>query len=266
MPVPIAITALPAAGAITGAEILPLMQDGVCRQSALIDLLFRQPGQTFEAFDDFNGNSSVNFPSNLSGTGAAISSSAIEGEPNHPGIMQLTTGTDTTGRCGLFGSGSAIRLGGGAYEAHAMLRVPVLSNATDRFYVYGCATDALSVESTDGVYFRYLDSVNGGKWECVTRNSSTETAVDSGIAVAAATWYGLKVAVNAAGTSAGFWISVAGAAYTLVATITTNIPTAAGRGITACSTQIRKALGTTARTLDVDYMYAKQRFTTARIL
>ena len=84
--------------------------------------------------------------------------------------------------------------------------------------------DNTSGESTDGAFFRYTDSVNGGRWQAVTRSNNVETAVDTGVTVGVNTTYVLRVNTNAAGTEVVFRIDGA-----VVATITTNIPTGAGR-------------------------------------
>lgn len=69
-----------------------------------------------------------------------------------------------------------------------------------------------------GCYFRYTDTVNLGKWECVVNNGTTETALDSGVLVSAGTWVKLKVIVTPAG--ARFYID-----EVLVQNIATNLPT-----------------------------------------
>jgi hypothetical protein len=114
----------------------------------------------------------------------------------------------------------------------------------------------VSAESVDGVFFRYTHSVNGGKWQAVCRSNNVETAEDTGIIVIAASQtYKLEVDVNATGTSAAFRIN-----GTLTNTITTNIPTGAGRE-TGFGHMVLRSVGTAAvNASDLDYVAAEQRF------
>lgn len=94
-------------------------------------------------------------------------------------------------------------------------------------------------------------------------NSSITTATYSvaalnDLGVTANQWYKLGIEVNAAGTSVAFYID-----GTLVATHTATIPTASGRETSVMSLLI-KSVGTTSRTVDVDYINAVAELTTAR--
>lgn len=217
-----------------------------------------------QIYDDFmTALNSDNFLASVSGTAAANNSTAGVPEQNHPGIVQHQTGTDSTGRAGFF-SNNMIRFGGGQHTAKVMAKITTLSDGTDRFLYYAGCTNAFGAESSNGAYFRYTDNVNSGKFECVCRANSVETAADSGVTVVAGTWYGLMVVVDATAAEAKFYISTSGGAWTLVATITTNIPNSSSRIVSGCSSIIRKTLGSTSRTVDLDYMYARYRFTTPR--
>jgi hypothetical protein len=119
--------------------------------------------------------------------------------------------------------------------------------------------DSLTAVAVDGAWFRYTHSVNGGRFEAVTRSNSVETVADTGITVAASTTYRLEVRANAAGTSVEFRINGG-----LVATITANIPTAVGRETGFAVLALRTA-GTAALTAAfVDYMVAEQSFAGGR--
>ena len=109
------------------------------------------------------------------------------------------------------------------------------------------------------MFFRYSDTLNGGRWAAVSRSNNVETAVDTGVTVAINTTYKLEVEVNAAGTSALFVLN-----GTLVATITSNIPTAVGRE-TGAGLQCRRTVGTGAATpFAVDYVLVEQTLTAPR--
>lgn len=149
-----------------------------------------------------------------------------------------------------------MRFGLGRARAGIRTRILTLSDATNTWTFRAGFSDNLLGEATDGAFFRYTDSVNGGRFQAVTRNNNVETAADTGVAVAANTTYRLLVDVNAAGTSVDFYID-----GVLVATITTNIPTASGRE-TGFVIQCLRSAGTTGISAAAfDYVMAEQRFT-----
>jgi hypothetical protein len=212
-------------------------------------------------YDDFLSVSLGSFINGSSGTAATVAFTVAD-SGGHPGIAQCQTGTDTSGfGCiGIQGSPgvSQIQLGNGAWVHESVIRIPVASDGTDTFSTHIGFNDVRGADATDGIYFRYKHSVNSGKFECVTRSNSVETAADSGITMNASQWYKLRIEVNAAATSVLFYID-----GVLKVTQTTNIPTGAGRE-TGVYAGIRKNLGTTSRNLDVDYLLYSCDLTTSR--
>ena len=201
-------------------------------------------------------------PSSIIGMAQALVGGSIvaaSGETNHPGIITLSTLAVATNSAAIASALTAIRFSGGAARLVVIFRVPTLSDAVDTFTVRVGFCDATNAESTDGAFIRYTNGTNSGKFQFVTRNNSTETATDTGITVGLNTWYRVQIDVNAAGTSATCTIN-----GTLVATNTTNIPTAAGRETGIVPGYIQKSLGTNPRTLDIDYFQTLLKFTTPR--
>lgn len=186
---------------------------------------------------------------------------AKTGELSHPGVANFSTGTTATGRAGQRGYPAAIRFSGGAWVYEAAIRLTTLSDATNTYSSWAGFGDQISAEPVDGAYFRYTHSVNSGEFECVTSSNSTRTAVDTGVTVAAGTWYRLRIEVNAAGTSVQCYVD--GTAATGGAN-TTNIPTAAGRETSTMPFAVLKSVGTTARTFNIDYVKYVAELTTAR--
>jgi hypothetical protein len=181
-----------------------------------------------------------------SGTGAAfsINASGNNDTGGNPGWAVASTGTTTTGRAAINPfTATPLLLGYGALHCENLVKIPNLSDGTETFTLFVGLGDSASGATIDAVNFRYTDGTNGGKWQCVTRSNSVETAVDSGVTVAANTNYRLQIEINAAGTQADFSINGA-----LVATIATNIPVGAGRQ-TNVLTGIVKSAGTTNREL-----------------
>lgn len=198
-----------------------------------------------------------------SGTGAGVNATSI-GSLNALGILQLDLGTTTTGRAAITANAlsapSVLLFGLGRARFASKCAVSTLSNGTDTFQArVGFLDGVTGSDPVDGVYFRYSDSINGGKWQAVTRSNNTESVADTGISVAAGTWRLLSIDVNAAGTSAAFSID-----GSVVATITTNIPNANGRD-TGYGVAAIKSAGTTATAaMQVDYAEVEVNFTSAR--
>lgn len=186
---------------------------------------------------------------------AATNSGAIGGGTlvaGRVGVAYVNTSTSASAAPVIGNNtGSNIPLGAGLARFRADIVLATASDGTDtytvRFGFNDCGITSPS-DAQDGAFFRYTHSVNGGRWECVTRNNNVETATDSGVAGISASYQCLAIEVNAAGTSVAFRIN-----GTLVATNTTNIPTGASRS-TGVTAHIVKSAGTTARGFDIDLM------------
>lgn len=198
-----------------------------------------------------------------SGTGAIVNSVAV-GSLNALGIVSLELGTTTTGSASVYskpssGAASSVKLGLGRARFAAKHAVHTLSDGTNTYTTRLGFIDSNSGESTDGVFFRYTDGVNAGKWQAVCRSNGTETTADTGITPVADTWHLFEIDVNADGTSVSFSID-----SSVVATITTNIPTGAGRE-TGYGAMALKSAGTTSTSGGyIDYMEIEYLFTSSR--
>lgn len=224
---------------------------------------FIAPTKFVQGYEDFIGGDAGTMGTRVTGSGATVAYTTAVA--NHDGIATLSTGTTTAGAAAvgaITGSNntSNVILGEGAVVVETDVRVPTLSTGTDTFTVRSGLIDNNFAESTDGIFFRYTDSVNSGKWECVAISNTTSTVIDGGVTVSGSSFYRLRAEITAGGTSASFTIN-----GTTVTTgpITTNIPTGASRATGWCS-MIAKSAGTTARSFDVDYMYFNKQFTTPR--
>lgn len=185
------------------------------------------------------------------GTSAGVTlGSNGQSDSNHPGVARATTGTTNTGRAGVgAATNDTVILGTSVARFMSIVKITTLSDATNRFVAYGGFHDSFAAGPADGLYIEYTDNVNAGNWTAyVFSNAVQQAAFNTGVAVVAGTWYRLEVEVNAAGTQAVFKID-----GTTVYTHTGTIPTGAAR-TTGFFTQIRKTVGTTARTMDIDYV------------
>jgi hypothetical protein len=216
--------------------------------------------QQFRAYTDCITNVAENaFSYSVSGTGAAFSTLAT-GADNAVGIMRAALGTTATGRAAInsvnFG---VLRFSLGQAYFEGDVRIVSLSDATNTYTFRAGFIDSITGESTDGAFFRYTHGTNSGRFQAVTRSNGVETATDTGITVAANTWYDFEITVNAAGTSVEFKIN-----GSVVATNTTNIPTASGRE-TGYGVMALRSVGTAAfNCYDCDFIEVTYDFTTAR--
>jgi hypothetical protein len=183
------------------------------------------------------------FLATQAGTGAAAS--AGQAPAGRVGVVQCTTGTTTTGSCGLTGGLTSVRFGGGRHRARWDVQFAAASDGTETYTARVGFIDSTSGEPTDGVFFRYTHSVNSAQWVCVTRAAGVETTTNTSVTLGVGTYRVFEIEVNAAGTEVKFYLD-----GTLVATHTANIPTSTAR--TALGAAIVKSAGTTARTMDLD--------------
>jgi len=216
---------------------VPNAIDGQCDAASLVPLI---QGDCHVVYDDPNLSwrfdpacrvwlrtectTAGDYTTNTSGTGAAVTfADTFIHENYHVGIAQCASGTTTTGRaCVVSPTFDCIQLGSGAVYFKTMLKTPSsLSDATNRYNLIAGLHDNIA---------------------------SGATAVDTGISVVASTWYCLEIRINAAATSATFYIDDA-----LVATITTDIPSGSSDQTGIC-VGIRKGAGTTSRSMFVDYV------------
>ncbi len=177
-------------------------------------------------------------------------------DSTHPGAVQLETGTTTTGYASIWPGSSTLHtvtFGGGQWTQEFLIRIPTLSTAGERFttrvgfFVNNNAGG--TGDATEGVYLRQVDNVNSGNIQLIARDNSSETATNTSVNFTANTWQRVTIVVNAAGTSAEFFLNGSS-----IGTVGTTIPVTAGRGtgIFACS--VTKSAGTTERTVQLDYL------------
>jgi hypothetical protein len=203
------------------------------------------------------GNNSTYFVGFVTGTGTAVQ--PADAVANHAGIISIECGTTSTGAAILMSQLNNVNsvvgpfiLGNGTIRWGWLVFTPAaLSDASQDYRLsVGLAFLGSSADASDGVYFRYNDGVNSGKWQAVAALASAETTLDTGVTVAVDTWYWLECVVNPAGSSAEFFVDGVSAG-----SIASNLPTRT-LGMTM---GIRKTLGTTERFFraDIAYLYGE---------
>lgn len=184
---------------------------------------------------------------------------AVTGEAAHPGIVEVTSSGASS--WAFMGSGaSAILFGSGEWSCRAIVRIPTLSDGTNTFEVFvGFIDPASGSGITDGAYVYYSHGTNSGRWEYRTVSNSVQSTADSGVTVAANTWYYVEVEVGADGTQATFRIN--GAAQQSIAS---NVPSGSGRN-TGFGVYKRQSAGSSFRGIQVDALLVEASYTAARV-
>lgn len=226
-----------------------------------------KPNDTFELYDDFitgnvgaNGIGTHGWTTNTTGTGAGVAKNTSLLDTLHMGIMQLTTGTTSTGRAGInLVNAEGFGVTDGIITLEALVRVEDLSDGTNTYKFYVGLGDAHTAgDMVDGVYFSYSSADIAGDWQGNVAGSSTRTALDTNTAVVADTWYQLRMEINAAATSVEFFIN--GTSKGTIADA--NIPTATELAFFLC--KMEKSAGTTSRVGYIDYFYCRKDFSATR--
>lgn len=190
----------------------------------------------------------------LSGTYAQSAPPASKGGRNGVvGVINVTTGTSTTGRVGAILGASLLRFeSGNTYTLWCrFLGGTPLADATNDYSLrIGFIDSNLAAESVDGAYFEYLRA-SSPNWRCKTASNSSRTTVTTTVPVQDTDWIDLKIRVNGTTGVAEFFIN-----DVLVATINSNVPTAAGRE-TSVGFSLAKTAGGTSRGVFFDRFYLK---------
>jgi len=149
-----------------------------------------------------------------------------------------------------------IILGGGEITINWIAKIAILSATTPRYTLRcGLGDTIYTGDQANGVYFEYSDNINSGQWALKTANSSTRTTSNTATLVTQQ-WYNLKIVINAAGTSAEYFVNSVS-----LGTVNTNLPVL---GVSPFF-KVERDAGTVAlNTFGVDAMYLHQTLTNQR--
>jgi len=193
----------------------------------------------------------VTFSSINSGTINAVSSTATI-----PAAFSLSTSTPTNGGEVAYFVKSGVTysyFGSAGLTSKALVSLPDLSDATNTYtasYQISNGPNNATLIPNNSVGIRYTHGTNSGKWEGYSKdNAGSETAVDLGITVAAATLYNLAIDFDKSRSEARFYID-----GVFAGRVTANIPNAVICGTRAI---VLKSAGSTARTFNIHSMSAQ---------
>lgn len=180
--------------------------------------------------------------------GAAAPMVAGNSLPGHPGVLRLSTETNSSGRAYAAQGVNMLHFGQGeSVTFDAVVAVNAVPTVAEDFTCYiGCHSGTTSSPSR-GVGFAIDRTENANNWLCMT-DAAGSNFVDSGEAIVADSMVHLRIEINGAGTEALFYID-----DTLVHTETTNLPsTSSGQNGCYWIASLFKQAGTTARYLYLD--------------
>lgn len=199
-----------------------------------------------------------------SGTNARILTQAasVGGSAPRPGLFALVTGTDAGGRVALFGSSSvasdAVQIDAAVdVEFGAVLFIGLIPTSGVVVYRAGLG-DSVTGEPVDGVYFRYKQDVNSGKWEAVCRANNSESTLDTGLSPSAFDYHTMGFRITGT-SSVEFFIDGVS-----IGTISTNIPNGSSRRMGLMPVSIVKSSGANDWDVGLDAYWYVFDFTSQR--
>lgn len=207
-------------------------------------------------FDDFlgftgasPGGGLLNWAAEVNATGTAVASA---GSTTNPGQVSLTISTSASSRAGIYvlsTTGTDVMLGAGIWFFEYLVKIQALSDVTDTYRIrLGPGNNRVEVDFTDGVYFRYTDTVNSGLWEGVCRSNNVETATSLGIAPSTS-FQKLGILVNSDASLVTFYTNGVSAG-----TCNLHIPVSRSMGLSNIG--LYRTAGTSnSRSMTLDYVY-----------
>ena len=193
---------------------------------------------------------------NSGGSSAAFSVT----NSNTPGVIAFTTSTLATNRASLTQGIIQMFFGGGVVVWECYVRFPTLSTAAQEYSArLGFGDNTGAGDMVDGVYFEYNRATTGAFWVGKTsRASSRATTGATSAAIVANTWYRLRIEINHDGTLVNYFVG-----DTLIGSLNSLVPIASAN-VCSLLLKLEKSVGTTAITMQIDYVDCAIYFNTER--
>ncbi|WP_373534655.1 hypothetical protein, partial [Microcoleus sp.] len=189
------------------------------------------------------------FPNSASNGGFTYPRAEID----RPGILGMSTGSNAAGfvsaATGMGNNSSPLLLDDGDIRYFAIVKIPVLRDATNDFIIEVGFQSAGTSIGLDAVCFIY-DSASPN-WQCHTRTNGDLAVFISGVTVTANQWFEMSISVIDG--SAIFTINN-------INVLTTSQKLPLGTRMVGAGIDIRKIGGTTGRDILVDYQSVEQIF------
>jgi hypothetical protein len=216
------------------------------------------PDLSIQIKDDFTGSTpglgGYGFTLSNTGTGANSTTGAttlqdITGKAL--GVMQMTTGTTTTGRTTVSTSLATFVTGFATIDAQSRLWLPTTGTVPDNYeFSFGLIdnTGAAGGGHTDGAYFRFVGNGVNVNWQTLTSAGGVSTTTNTSSPVLINNPQTFRIVINEAANLVQFYID-----GVLVNSHVTNIPQAGQ--FFGFGWKMGKTLGTTAALAFVDWGY-----------
>jgi len=218
---------------------------------------YAAPNNSFTVFEQFLSHlaSATIFSEVFSGVSSTAGTSH---DKDHPGVYSLSTGSSatSTGYLRVGNSSGMIMVGGGILIYEQAIKIPTLSDGSQTFSAHFGFAEPGNIANTSGNhYIKFIHDNTSSNWIISTKNNGTAGSTTTSTAVGTG-WQKIRITVNADASSVSFFVNgteVSGSP------ITSNIPNnndsmSFGWGLT-------KSVGTTARTVDTDYVWMHQKLT-----
>lgn len=180
------------------------------------------------------------------------------------GVSRLSTSTSATGRSSWISDASnanAFAASVGRVYFETSVNIATLSTVSEAYSLaIGFSQNTTVPTLTNGAHFLYdlhgaaTGSASSANWQVGNAIGSSRSYTTTGTTVAINTYYKLGIMITN-GTQVDYYIN-----DTLVKSETTNVPATLG-GIYIL---LLKSNGTTARTVDIDYVYFRVKYNTPR--
>jgi hypothetical protein len=148
-------------------------------------------------------------------------------------------------------------IGGGVIVYEQSVRIPNLSDGSQTFSAqFGFSEPAYGATTGGNHHVKFIHDSTSGNWQTSIKNGGVMTTTASSTAVSTG-WQKIRIVINADRTSVSFFVN--GTELSSSPMTGSNIPDNTdamtfGWGIT-------KSFGTTARTIDTDYVFVYQKLT-----
>ena len=216
-----------------------------------------QPPFVSEFFEDFLApfvaTSNTNILVAVSGGASATVTYQAPSIDCTTGQIRCTTGTTTLGRAQIYTQNTILTFGWDTpWIWSARCKVSQSSNGTNNFTCsIGYGDSITGPNHVDWLGFYYNHNANSDAWSFRSQKAGVMTSSSITYPFTASQYHVFRILVNAAGTTASGYID-----DTWMGFITSSIPTSSAT-FGAFNIGLQKNGGTTARVLDIDYIYAK---------
>ena len=182
---------------------------------------YDNPRLVYKLYTDFFGYANTASPPWTGGGVAGGTMTGISGTADHPGILKFRSGTTANSGYRFATENDAFLIHG---REHSECVFQMRRNVDTKFK-YGFQDTYTAGNPTDGLWIEVLDGNLRGK----TANNGSISTTGTGYNLSLNTWYRIKFAVNTAASEVTYILYSAAGNQLWSNTLSTNIPTGAGR-------------------------------------